>query len=74
MTLQELEQWYAGRQLPTEPIQIHKSTLILDPASHVEAQFRVIANNPSPKMQEPCISRLIQLKEWLEENGTPAHS
>lgn len=68
MTIQELEDWYAGRELPKDPVQIHKSTTILDPAYHVEAQFRVIKNNPSPKMQEPCILRLTQLKEWIEVN------
>ncbi len=75
MTIQELEEWYAGRELPKEPVQIHKSTKIIDPAFFVEGRFYAIKANKDPRQQQPCIDKLMQFKKWLEDNdSTPEHS
>jgi hypothetical protein len=68
MTVQELEGWFAGRELPKGPISPNKSIVIEDPAYFVESQFRVIGHNSNPKLQEPCTLRLVQFKEWMEVN------
>lgn len=69
MTVQELEEWYAGRELPKEPVWTHKSTRIIDPAFFVEARLYAIKANTEPKQQQSCIDKLIHFKNWLEENG-----
>lgn len=69
MTVQELEEWYAGRELPKEPVWVHKSTKIIDPASFVEGRFYAIKANTDPKIQQPCIDKLVEFKNWMEANG-----
>lgn len=69
MTEQELREWFDGRPLPEGPIQISKSTTILDLSMCVAAEFMVLKNNNSTKMKEARILDLIEIKKWLESNG-----
>lgn len=75
MTVQELEAWYEGRDLPDGPVWLNKATKINNVEKFVEGRFFAIRSNQEPRQQQSCIDKLIQLKEWLEENNSPpAHS
>lgn len=69
MTAQEIEEWFKGRELPAGPVWIHKSTKIIDPKVFVENRLFAIKANPEPSKHQSDIDKLVQFKEWLEENG-----
>ncbi|QRQ99733.1 DUF6965 family protein [Dyadobacter sandarakinus] len=66
MTLQELEAWFDGRQLPEGPIQVNNYTNIPDPARFVELEFGVLNMNKGNNLYDSCRLRLIEFKEWME--------
>jgi hypothetical protein len=69
MTVQELEEWYAGRTLPAGPIWIHKSMKVDDPKHFIQLHFNSTEADVNERANEPLILRLILMKKWLEENG-----
>jgi len=69
MTLQELEEFYKGRELPATA-QLYKAIKIIDVPKFVDSHFTVLKANSHSKAFQPFYDRLILLKEILEK-GEP---
>ncbi|MBO9615618.1 MAG: hypothetical protein J7619_23175 [Dyadobacter sp.] len=69
MTVQELKEWFEGREIPSGPIWIHKSMKVEDPKQFLQLHFNSIEADPNDRANEPLILRLTLMKEWMEANG-----
>ncbi|MET7253592.1 DUF6965 family protein [Dyadobacter fermentans] len=69
MTVQELKEWFEGREMPTETVWIHKSLKVDDPKHFLQLHFNSIEADPNERANDPLILRLILMKEWMEANG-----
>ncbi|MCE6989847.1 DUF6965 family protein [Dyadobacter sp. CY323] len=65
MTVEELKEWYEGRELPTGPIMINSFSTIGDARTFVDREFEILDANPNSKPHDSCRLRLMELKDWL---------
>lgn len=68
MTVQELKEWFEGREIPAGPAWIHKSMKVDVPKDFLQLHFNSIEADPNERANEPLIMRLILMKKWMEEN------
>lgn len=69
MIIQELKDYFNSIDLPTEPIYLDPSARINNVKQFLNSHFRALEENPDSKVNEPIKSRLIKLKEILEQRA-----
>jgi hypothetical protein len=68
MTLRELEAWFQNTELPEAPILLNPSTKINNVQHFLESHFYALKLNPSSKINEPLLDRLLDFKLLIESN------
>jgi len=68
MTIQELETWFQKTELPAAPILLNPATQINDVKQFLDSHFYPLKLNPTSKINEPLLERLLAFKLLIESN------
>lgn len=68
--LDELEEYFKGVDLSKNPIQLDKTTKIVDISKFLDSHFTVLRDNSGNKTFMPFYDRLIKIKELIENEKT----
>jgi hypothetical protein len=66
--IQELKDYFNSIDLPIEPVYLDPSARINNVRDFLKSHFAALEIDPSSKVNEPILSRLIKLKEILSNN------
>ena len=66
--LKELEQYFKGITLPGEPIQLDKSTKVVDIRLFLNSHILTAKRNNGSRHFKPHLDRLRQLKQAIKES------
>ncbi len=64
----ELEKFFTGIKLPTEPIKLNSCTTITDIKKFIENHFSMVEANNGNFYFLPYLNRLQELKKYLSDN------
>lgn len=62
----ELENYFSGIELPSQPIKLNQCTIITDVDNFVKSHLNNIKGKESKKVLKPYFNRLHELKKYLE--------
>lgn len=68
MTIPELEIWFQTTELPAAPVLLNPSTKINDIKQFLDSHFYALKLNPTSKMSQPLLDRLLDFKLLIESN------
>lgn len=66
MNLSELQEYFKSKELPTGPFKLNESTTINDLPHFLNSHFSPLLIDPYSKVNQPLLSRLIELKQVLD--------
>lgn len=67
-TIAELESYFAGIELPTQPVKLNKCSTITDCSLFIESHFAAVKANNCKRTFLPYLNRLQELKQVLTTN------
>ncbi|TKC04350.1 DUF6965 family protein [Pedobacter frigoris] len=67
--IQELKDYFNSIEIPKEPVYLDPSARINDVGLFLKSHFKALEENPDSKVNEPIKSRLVKLKEILEQKA-----
>jgi len=65
--IEELENYFAGISLPTQPIKLNKCSTITDCTLFLERHFATVKGNHRNRTFSPYLNRLKELQNILKE-------
>jgi hypothetical protein len=65
----DLENYFAGIKLPTQPVKLNKSSTIKDCSLFIESHFATVKANNGKRTFFPYLKRLQELKQVLTTNS-----
>ena len=65
----ELENYFAGIQLPTQPVKLNRCSTITDCSLFIESHFAIVKANNGKRTFLPYLNRLQELKQVLTTNN-----
>ncbi|WP_240186697.1 DUF6965 family protein [Pedobacter namyangjuensis] len=68
MTISELENWFKANPMPSEPVMLNPATKINSIQHFLESHFYPLKLDPSNKINQPLLDRLLDLKLLIESN------
>ncbi len=68
MTIQELEQWFQQVPLPQAPLLLNPATKINNVHQFLDSHFYPLKLDPTNKINEPLLDRLLAFKLLIESN------
>ena len=66
--INELENYFAGIQLPTQPVKLNRCSTITDCSLFIESHFATVKANKGKRTFLPYLNRLQELKQVLTTN------
>ena len=66
--INELENYFAGIQLPTQPVKLNRCSTIIDCSLFIESHFATVKANKGKRTFLPYLNRLQELKQVLTTN------
>ena len=66
--INELENYFAGIQLPTQPVKLNRCSTIIDCSLFIESHFATVKANKGKRTLLPYLNRLQELKQVLTTN------
>lgn len=66
--ISELEKYFAGVTLPTQPLKLNQCSTILNVPLFIQSQFAAVNNNKGKRIFIPYLNRLQELKQTLTTN------
>lgn len=66
--ISELENYFAGVTLPTQPLKLNQCSTILNVPLFIQSQFEAVNNNKNKRIFIPYLNRLQELKQTLITN------
>lgn len=69
MSIRELETYFRGAQLPSQPFQLHEWLRVNDAKFFVDSHINPLRgkDHPLDLLHQPLYLRLLELKQYLEK-------